>query len=101
MMSLSSKIDEIVAKIACETEFETSNLNIPCGICKNRVKHNHKSIFCDQCNNWIHIECYEISISEYKQPQNESDNIHWVCMHCSVLKNSTIFPFSLVPDSVF
>ncbi len=101
MMSLSTKIDEMAAKIACETGFETSNLNFLCGICKNSVKHNQKLIFCDQYNNRIHIECNDISISEYKQLQNESDNIHWVCLYCTVLNNSAIFPFTLVPDSVF
>ena len=45
MMSLSSKLDELVANIAFETEFETSSLKKPCCICKNSVKHNHKSIF--------------------------------------------------------
>ena len=102
MMFLSNKIDEVVARITreTETEFETSNLRFPCGICKNTVKHNHKSIFCDQCNNWIHIECNYISNNEYKELQNEPDNKQWICLYCSVSNNSTIFPFTLVPDSV-
>ncbi len=101
MISLTKKIDNIVARINNDTELENSNFKFPCGICKNNVKHNHKSIFCDQCNNWMHIECNNVSISEYKELQNEPDNKHLVCLYCSVLNNYVIFPFTLVPDSIF
>ena len=98
-MPLTKTIDEIVSKIINETEVEASNLKFPCGICRNSVKHNHKSIFCDQCKNWIHIECNEISVAEYKDLQNEPDNKQWVCLYCSVLNNSSVFPYTLVSNS--
>ncbi len=101
MMSLSKKNDEVIDRIAPETESETSNLKFPCGICKNSVKHNHESILCDQCNKWIHIECNDISISEYKILQNEPVNKQLICLSCSIINNSSIFPFTLVTDSVF
>ena len=56
---------------------------------------------CDQCNNWIHIECSDISISVYKVLQNEPDNKQWICLSCSIINNFSNFPFTLVTDSVF
>ena len=100
MISLTNKIDEIVASISSESQ-EVPKSKFPCAICKNRVKHNHKSIFCDQCNNWVHIECNEISITEYKDLQKEPHDIKWVCLYCSILNNSVTFPFTLVSDSAF
>lgn len=100
-MSLTNKIDEIVARMNNESQVEVSNLKFPCSICKNRVKHNHKSVFCDQCNNWVHIECNGISITEYKELQKEPRDKKWVCLYCSVLNNSVTLPFTLVSDSAF
>ena len=45
------------------------------------------------------VECNEISFTEYKDLQNEPDNKQWVCLYCSVLNNSSVFPFTLVSDS--
>ena len=61
----------------------------PCGICHKNIPDNHKSVFCSNCNLWVHIKCNNISVSEYRGLQNESDNVPWFCIKCTKL----VFPF--------
>ena len=66
----------------------------PCGICKNEVKQDDKSVQCDLCNKWNHIECVDISSAYYEKLQN--DTKPWYCPNCS-----KELPFSNVRDKDF
>ncbi len=46
----------------------------PCGICRKNVLNHHKSVFCHNCNLWIHIKCNDIYAAEYNVLQNEPDD---------------------------
>ena len=61
----------------------------PCGICNRNVTDGQKSIYCNNCNLWVHIRCNEISVSEYNKLVNECDDIPWFCLSCT----KTMFPF--------
>ena len=66
-------------------------IEYPCGICKNEVKQDDKSVQCDLCNKWNHIECVDISSAYYEKLQN--DTKPWYCPNCS-----KELPFSDVRD---
>ena len=64
-----------------------------------KIKHGCE-VFCDQCGMWIHISCNNTSKEEYESFQNESDNIQWICLKCTIINNSSLFPFTLESDEV-
>ena len=64
-------------------------LNCPCGICHKNIPDHHKSVFCNNCNLWVHIKCNNISNSEYEELQNEADDVPWFCLKCTLI----MFPF--------
>ena len=64
-------------------------LNCPCGICNKNIPDHHKSVFCNNCNLWVHIKCNNISNSEYEELQNEADDVPWFCLKCTKI----MFPF--------
>ena len=33
----------------------------PCKICSKSVTKNHKAIYCDLCDIWVHTKCNEIN----------------------------------------
>ena len=66
----------------------------PCGICKNEVKQDDKSVQCDLRNKWNHIECVDISSAYYEKLQNNTKP--WYCPNCS-----KELPFSDVRDKDF
>ena len=66
-------------------------IEYPCGICKNEVKQDDKSVQCDLCNKWNHIECVDVSSAYYEKLQN--DTKPWYCPNCS-----KELPFSDVRD---
>ena len=61
----------------------------PCGICQKNIPINHKSVFCNNCNCWVHIKCNNISLTEYKVLQEEPDDVPWFCLKCTMV----MFPF--------
>ena len=90
-MILSKLTDDTVARITSNAESDATNVKFPCGICNNSVKHNDKSILCDQCKCWIHIKCNDISVAEYKDLQKEPIGNKWICLYCSVLTTLLYF----------
>jgi hypothetical protein len=50
----------------------------PCGICKPTVASNHRAIQCDDCDDWIHIRCGNITPTEYNRLQSIS-HFTWTC----------------------
>ena len=61
----------------------------PCGICHKNVHANCKSVYCNNCNLWVHLKCNNISIPEYNKLQDEADDVPWFCLNCTKI----MFPF--------
>ena len=64
------------------------------------MNQNQTSVFCDQCHQWIHIKCKNISKVEYETLQKEPDNKQRICIKCTIINNSSLFPFTLESDEV-
>ena len=52
---------------------------------------------CNNCNFYVHIKCNDISASEYKELENESDDVSWFCNKCT----SDMFPFGSLANDKF
>ena len=52
-----------------------------CVICNCIVKEYHKSICCDTCHKWVHIECSNVSDKQYEDYQTDS-NLKFDCIQC-------------------
>ena len=68
--------------------------NYPCGICHKNIAARQKSVFCNNCNFWVHVKCNNISNSEYVELQNEADDVPWFCLQCTKI----MFPFGQLDD---
>ena len=57
-----------------------------CGICNKIVKDDQKAFICDQCDNWIHIQCSNISVLQYEHYQinHEQELRCKKCRSCGV-----------------
>lgn len=100
MSSLLSKTNSIIEIIKRGYEPANKNARFPCGICDKNVNLNQNAVFCDQCEKWIHIKCNNTSNSEYETLQKEPDNKQWICIKCTIINNSSTFPFTLESDEV-
>ena len=69
----------------------------PCGICHKNILANQKAIFCNNCNFYIHTKCNDISASEFKELENEPDDISWFCKKCTTV----MFPFGSLTNDEF
>ena len=101
MSSSLSKINSVIEKIKYGYEPANKNVPFPCGICEKNVNQHQNAVFCDQCDKWIHIKCNDVSKIEYETFQKEPDNSkHWICIKCTIINNSLLFPFTLESDEV-
>ena len=69
-----------------------------CGICKNGVNSNHRVVFCDKCNYWIHIKCNGATPKEYDRLIHEPGDIPWFCIVCTIMERADQFPFEVEPN---
>ena len=53
----------------------------PCTSCDKSVKHTDKALMCDNCENWCHIYCDEITPEKYSAYQ-ENDTLSYECNLC-------------------
>ena len=56
-------------------------IEYPCGICKNGVNQNDKSVQCVLCNKWNYIECVGLSSAYSEKIKNVIKP--WYCSSCS------------------
>ena len=52
-------------------------MRFTCCFCKLNVYDIAKAIFCDHCNEWIHINCNELNYSDYENLKTSNDI--WYC----------------------
>ena len=76
------------------------NIPFSCGLCDKNVNQNQKAVFCDQCGKWIHIKCNNTSSFDFEILKEEPDNKRWICIKCTIINNSSMFPFTLESDKV-
>ena len=77
---------------------------VPCKICKLDLDSgaSGKAVACDKCDGWIHLSCSNLSPSEYKLLQENSQgegkgSIKWHCQLCEEdLKTLTANPFDII-----
>ena len=72
-------------------------IQFPCSYCKKSIHNNHRSIFCDCCNQWIHYKCNLLNLKEYNELVASNDEEAWYCINCI----PEIFPFSRLNENEF
>ena len=72
---------------------KSNSTKYPCGICSHEVKNNDKAILCSECHLWIHINCNDITVDQYKsliQRNKLNPNLieeeNWICLNCNMSK---------------
>ena len=53
----------------------------PCRVCTPEVKDDDKSVQCNLCDRWIHINCAEINHEKYEKLKK--DLLVWYCADCA------------------
>ena len=61
----------------------------PCKICNKPVARTHRALQCDECDQWVHIKCGDISPIEYENLGKSS--AAWICHVCGFPNFSTSF----------
>jgi Zn finger protein HypA/HybF involved in hydrogenase expression len=56
---------------------------------------NHRAIQCDDCDDWIHIRCGNITPTEYNRLQSIS-HFTWTCPPCGSINLSTAYSLEVV-----
>ena len=70
------------------------SIKYPCGTCEQSV-YTGKSIACDSCNCWFHLQCTEMSEQMF-DCYTQNVNLEWLCLKCGMPDiNSTIFDSSI------
>lgn len=57
-------------------------INYPCGVCGKSVNKNHKALFCNICNLWVHIKCNGVNNKAYETLMNSNQDDSWYCIKC-------------------
>lgn len=66
----------------------------PCGQCKKPVKFG-KSIACDACQYWYHLECSNIGTEMY-ECYSKHEDLQWICLNCGIPSvNTSLFNSSV------
>ena len=53
-----------------------------CMKCTRAIKIKQNSICCDVCENWYHLKCTSLSITEFKKLGRLDNNDSWFCKGC-------------------
>ena len=64
--------------------------SFPCVSCGIEVLDDDSVVSCDNCDNWFHIQCQDISIGTYGNLQANDLSFAWVCLICEALNYSSI-----------
>ena len=101
--TLSIDLSEIINNAV--TKFKSSTLKnnkrkrkfkFPCSICEKSVNKNQKSVYCNNCDLWVHKKCEGLSDDEFQKLVEEDDEVPWFCLVCQIKLNAEIFPFGVL-----
>ena len=101
-IKLKNTIDRITGSILSGKVLNPpNNLKWPCSICNKNCLSNQKAIQCDACDKWCHISCDGTSTEDYHfyQTTNDTPEIQWFCLYCTIKSNHQNFPFTLSDSS--
>ncbi len=63
----------------------------PCSMCSKHVARAHPALECDNCGNWTHTKCADVSNKSYDQFIEMSD-FEWYCPGCNIMRlNDSLF----------
>ena len=68
-----------------------------CNTCQHPVTWDEKSVMCDTCETWYHLECQGINSAEYSMLGH--DSVTWVCSICNTRHESLASPAILHMES--
>ncbi len=72
-----------------------NDMNISCSKCGKHVYENQNSIFCDICENWIHLRCSGLIKKRFVELSQSNES--FFCGACI----TDTFPFSNLRDPQF
>ena len=64
--------------------------SFPCGSCGKEVLDDDAAVSCDNCDNWFHIQCQDISLATYGNLQANELSFAWVCLNCEAHSYSSV-----------
>ena len=70
----------------------------PCSTCNNNVNQNHRAVFCDSCDLWVHIKCNCLNVNDYLRLKKENDDIPFYCISC--ISNNIPFSNLTTPELI-
>ena len=72
-----------------DIETNPGPVKYPCKICNKPVPRTHRALQCDECDQWVHIKCGDVSPIEYENLGKSSAT--WICHVCGFANFSTSF----------
>ena len=73
----------------------SQNIHYPYRVCTLEVEDDDKSVQCDLCDRWIHINCAEINHKKYEKTKKDGTLSMVLCRFCSQI------PFSALSNKDF
>ena len=101
-IKLKNTMDRIAGSILAGNSLNPpNNLKSPCCICNKNCLNNQSCIQCDRCDKWSHIKCDGTSLKDYNyyKTTNDSPDIKWFCLYCTIEQNHQHIPFTLCDTS--
>ena len=59
----------LLVTISTDIELNPGPVSFPCGSCSHEILDNDPAISCDECQQWFHIYCQDISLDSYETLQ--------------------------------
>ena len=70
-----------------DIEINPGPVKYPCKICTKPVAKTHRALQCDECDQWVHIKCGNVTADEYESLGKSS--AIWICYVCRFANYST------------
>ena len=77
------------------------NIKYPCQICIRPVTWRQRGVACDDCEQWCHVECMQMSTPVYEALAHS--NVSWHCISCGMPQfSSSLFDsFQMETSNIF
>ena len=72
----------LLVTISTEIELNPGRASFPCGFCGLDVLDDNPANSCDDCQQWFHIHCQDISLDTYHSIVAEDVSFAWSCLKC-------------------
>ena len=87
---LATQVESFWARTSTQVTFEPPPRPTPthpkfmpyfCPYCRDRVPEDGNSISCDYCRKWCHLECTDLSVSQF-EIFSKDKSFEWACSKC-------------------